>query len=229
MDFIETSATKATGQSIPVRVEKEHPAQKILGGGSEGVVKLVTVRLGSGDTARDMRFAYKQFESPDDIDTHMRAYDVLSGMGFPVTPTFRRTPDGILMTDLSGNGTNLVLSYNDLSPKRFYAIAKRSPELVGVFDGLDLSRVPDDMASALGTASGHGVDFGNIDIWTFVMKPDGSHSFLATDLLNVGLHSAAGDLLDRNTRSFDLFRMMVSEFQHFGTTPRDMLQGLGRT
>lgn len=217
------SAVKSTGKATQVTLEDPQGKKTVLGGGAEGVVRRVVTRVEKGGRTKERVLVHKKFENLPDIEKHMERYDALKKLGLPVPETFRRTDDGVLMTDLTDNGQNLVLSYNDLNRKKMYRLRHTHPQLFEKYDAIDLTKIPAATTSAIQVAAEHGIEFDNIDPWMFVMEPDGSYRFIITDMLNVNLNSSSKNILNENMQGVDTIRMMLEEFQQSTDSSRDIL------
>ncbi len=73
-------------------------------------------------------------------------------------------------------------------------------------------------------ASQNGVNFDNVDSWTFIMKPDGTYSFMLNDLLNINTHESISPALkERNERSLETFTYMLENSRQSDEQPRGIL------
>jgi len=223
------TAIHPAGRSIQIRMEDPKTGKAILGSGAEGQVRRVSTIVERNGKYREVNLVHKKFEHPADIKKHMEVYRELQRLGLPVPSTFRETSDGILMTDLTDNGRNLVLSYNELNRKRLYFLKQKVPQLFDKFNSLDLSKIIESMQTLIEKASLNEVNFDNVDTWTFIMKPDGTYSFILNDLLNIKLHETPSDRLkNENLRTFETFAFMLEWSQETIDSSRDILTTLAK-
>ncbi|GEM_PF-3982498 len=220
---IDATAIKSTGKVTKVSLENPERKKTILGGGAEGEVRRVVTTIEKGTRVKERILVHKKFEHLADIEKHMQKYDALKKLRLPVPETFRKTDDGILMTDLTDNGQNLVLSYNDLNRKKIYHLRQTYPQLFEKYDTIDLTKLSETTINSIQIAAQHGIEFTNIDPWMFVMRPDGTYGFIITDMLNINLNSPHANILNANIREIDTLRMMLEECQQSVDSSRDML------
>ncbi len=120
-DGIEQSITArkmdASLKDTPVLIKKTGR----LGSGLEGSIDSVNTSVELNGKNRSIGLAYKEFNSlyKDYIpyDGIFECYALAKQAGLPVPTTFRATEDkkGILMTDLTHGGENVVISQNQVS------------------------------------------------------------------------------------------------------------------
>jgi len=89
--------------------------------------------------------------------------------GLQVPPTYRETPDGLLMTDLTEKGKQLVLSINDSSTK-VNNLKYSKQDLLEAFRNLNLFQLRREYLSDFSKANDAGILFGSAGCWFLVLS-----------------------------------------------------------
>lgn len=223
---IVTKRYEQPGARSTIQIVKQ---QENLGHGYEGRIDKVQV-LSQRASERPMTFAYKRLHEAtrptrENYEKIFRNYALAKEAGLPVPRTFRATADqkGILITDLSDDGKNIVLSQNNVTTSEIKKLYQEKPQQMANFaqaehltSDIDISRV-DTLAEK---ATQAGLDL-HTDTWFIVVKPDGSYEFLLGDFTDIQKSQLNRDrLLRKNEDSLDRLREMLVLIQDYGINPK---------
>jgi hypothetical protein len=203
-----------------------------LGRGSEGYVSRVGV-FSSRAPEKRVKLAYKQFHDEHSIylpyDQLFENYARIKEAGIPVPQTFRALDDekGLLITDLTEDGKNVVASSADLSPNKIALLYEREPNLMHqLSNGEDIysSRQKDIVAGYIDAAVNARLVM-RADTWMAIIKPGGEVSYVACDMGQVSKF-ASPHIKDEKTilqkfnkYQFDWLWNRVKVLQQYGTNP----------
>ena len=177
-----------------------------LGNGNEAQVFRTYATVSHDENERTIPLALKLYkiDKEDEIPGNMNVYEFLKDNGFNVPPTFRKVEDGILMTDLSEEGRNLVLSMSDTVEK----ISSKVPfpaDGLEAFKVFDLDSLRADYEKELQRASMLGVGFLTFDCWMLVVAPERRYSLQHTDFSFVYIDKFKRNSYRKNAKEFDSF------------------------
>ena len=107
------------GKLLPVGDQNiEYNSAAKIGEGTDGIIFRIVTHFQNEYSEKLRGFVYKIFRDPKEKDDSVRIFNYLKSLHNPhihIPPTYRATENGTLMTDLTDNGKNLVLSANDIS------------------------------------------------------------------------------------------------------------------
>ncbi len=153
-----------------------------IGSGMEGVIYRVQIKNKEGVVEP---FALKVLSEPVYSPELKDKYELAKNAGLPVPELFEVSDKGILMSDLSDNGQNLVLSFNDFKASRLDDLRYKQPELMATFAQQDISSLKPLIEKFARQASEANIDINHEDAWFFVMKPTGEIGLVLTDFLHL--------------------------------------------
>lgn len=153
-----------------------------IGSGMEGIVYRVSIADSAGQTET---LVLKRLSEPVHAPELKDTYDLAKKAGLPVPDTFVVANEGLLMSDLSDNGQNLVLSLNDLKRSNLDRLQQTQPQLMATFSRLDLNNLDTSIRQIDQLAKAANLTIDNSDAWFFVMKPSGEMRLVLTDFLHV--------------------------------------------
>lgn len=176
---VEHTANRETQPSIR---EYQIESYEKIGSGMEGVIYRVQIKNSEGIIEP---YALKVLTEPVYSPELKDKYELAKNAGVPVPDFFEVSNKGILMTDLSDNGQNLVLSFNDFKASRLNDLRYKQPELMATFAEQDISTLKPIVEKLARQASEANIDINHEDAWFFVMKPTGEMSIVLTDFLHL--------------------------------------------
>lgn len=165
---------------------------EFLGSGTEGYVERVDV-CSNKAPEKVISLASKVFyegESPyvpyEDLFSN---YDLVVTAGLPAPQTFRARDDekGIVMTDLTDRGKNLVVSYQDITPGKLAAGYKDKQENMRNYADLHTGS-PDGESPQIRQYASKAAQAGlflPIDAWFAVIAQDGNLQYVVGDFAQI--------------------------------------------
>lgn len=152
-----------------------------LGHGSEGYINRIRGKLGR----REIILAQKFLASPENAFAQRAVYLIAKRAGLPVPETFKPSTHGIVMSDLTENGSALVISVNDLTWPKLESLRHDYPELMQVFDTTDISAL-EKIAESIGMqAMRAGLECKNNDCLFLIIKKTEPAKLIIGDFGNV--------------------------------------------
>lgn len=200
-----------------------------IGEGAEAEIFGASVRLKKGKRDRLLGFVYRSRRSERIGNAfELEYYNEAKKAGLPVPATFRSTEDGrdLLISDLSENGRNLVLSETDLFYERRTLSGIYSEHLDLISNFIKYTPINSEQQkekckefSKLGAKANLVIP---TDAWFIVIKPDGAYSFMIGDFGGVSKAEGSkwqGYAEEYNNENLDRVIYAISTLQDYGKDP----------
>lgn len=169
-------------------VQIEAVTDKKLGEGLTGSVSRIQVESRRG---KRHPFALKVIDKigydQEFLDRQLRIYQKMKDIpdfSSHIPFTFRKTDNGFLITDLTENDKNLVISWNDCNHKSISTIRKNRPELFANLKKINLDELEEQISEISKKLTQNDIYFA-FDSLFLVIKPDGSFDTILGDLDNM--------------------------------------------
>lgn len=181
-EYITVVKDYGLSETPPSTEEHRVESYQKLGAGMEGVVYRVQIKNQEGKIEP---YALKILTEPVYSPELKDNYELAKQAGLPVPERFDVSNRGILMTDLSDNGRNLVLSINDLKASHLEDLRHEYPELMKTFSQQDIQSLKKEMWELAKKASEAHLLIDHEDAWFFVMEPNGKMRLVLSDFLHL--------------------------------------------
>lgn len=142
--------------------------QQRLGRGAEGYINRILGKIGI--RKREVTLAQKFLAEPETAFAQRDVYLFAKRAGIPVPDVFRPSTHGVVMSDLTENGTALVLSINDMKRSRLDELRSTNPKLMQLFDHTNISELETQATDISTRAMDAGLECSNEDSLFLIIK-----------------------------------------------------------